>query len=85
MKTPLEQSNTASKKHKSRKQLGASLALVGALSFGAGNANAQTPPSDTLSKQTTSEQIVPTPTQQLKSEEKTELKNDAFLNLYQGI
>ncbi|MDR0650474.1 MAG: hypothetical protein LBG59_03565 [Candidatus Peribacteria bacterium] len=73
MKTSSEQSNTAQKKHKSRKQLGASLALAGALTFGASNTNAQTTPIDT------------TTISQLEVKQKPKSTNDAFLSLSQGV
>jgi hypothetical protein len=86
MKTSLKQSNTVSTKHKNRKQLGASLALAGALTFGTGNANAQTTATDTIPKPDTPERVIPTDTatiQSLKSKQKAESSNGAFLNIYQ--
>jgi hypothetical protein len=88
MKTPSGQSNTASKKHNSRKHLGASLALAGALMFGAGNAKAQTTATDTIPKPETPERVLPPDTTTATSpekEQKAESPNGAFLNLYQGI
>ncbi|MDR3169739.1 MAG: hypothetical protein LBU27_08645 [Candidatus Peribacteria bacterium] len=86
METSSEQNNTASKKHRNRKHLGTSLALTGALTFGAGNATAQTTTTDTVPKSDTPERVLPTDTVTIQSSEtkqKAESPNGAFLNLYQ--